>query len=184
MNLNTFCRPVPGYEGDYLISSDGLIFRASDAKTGGHKAGKAHKTKTAPNGYLITILCKNNVIKTHLVHRLVAMAFLPNPDDLPEVNHKNGIKSDTRVENLEWVTRSQNRIHSHLVLGNTGPRGEICGMAKLKADDVMAIRHAKAQGANRSELARRFGVSTVQIGRIVSGSRWGHLPTHQPEVTA
>lgn len=73
---------------------------------------KIRKLYHHPHGYMYVSLCKNNKSKYYKVHRLVAKAFIPNPENKRTVNHKNGIKNDNRVENLEWATHSENAIHA------------------------------------------------------------------------
>jgi hypothetical protein len=65
-------------------------------------------------GYERVSLCKNNKLSQKLVHRLIAEAYIPNNNNKPFVNHINGIKNDNRVENLEWVTSSENIKHAHI----------------------------------------------------------------------
>lgn len=93
---------VVGYVGLYKVSSAGRVKSL--------KFGKERILKPAPNGsgYLLVNLYKDGKMKTMKVHRLVATAFIPNPDNLPFINHKDENKANNRVENLEWVTASYN----------------------------------------------------------------------------
>ena len=102
-------RDLVGYEGVYKISSDGEIYSVPRFNTKGGLM-KLHLHKT---GYLYTLICKDGKQKNVNVHREVAKAFIPRPNNKTEVNHKNGIKTDNRVENLEWVTGKENIKHAY-----------------------------------------------------------------------
>ena len=91
-------RDIKGYEGLYQISNKGGV------KSLHNKKEKILKPFKSNNNYLSINLYKNNKLKTYLIHRLVAEAFLPNPDNLPVVNHKDENKLNNNVENLEWCT--------------------------------------------------------------------------------
>lgn len=92
-------KDIPGYEGLYAATDEGKIW--------GYKR-QHYLLEAVEKGYCRVSLCKDGNVKRYNVHRLVAMAFIPNPDNLPEVNHKNEIKTDNSVSNLEWVSKSAN----------------------------------------------------------------------------
>ena len=117
-------KEISGYEGYFEVSNLGN-FRSKDRvikyKSNGTRLypGKLLKTETIVEGYQRIVLMKEAIKKRYMCHRLVAQEFVPNPDNKPYVNHINGNKADNRAENLEWVTQSENELHSHSVLGNT-----------------------------------------------------------------
>lgn len=106
-------KDVPGYEDVYQVSSKGRL-RSKDRYRqvcgGGHRfiEGQIIKPMVCSNGYLEACLVNNRVRKVKLLHRLVAEIFIPNPDGLPEVNHKDENPSNCSVENLEWCTSKYN----------------------------------------------------------------------------
>lgn len=102
--------PIVGADEGYYITPNGVVLRAVAISTG--DGGWAYRSAK---------IRKGGKQKTRLVHRMVAEAFVPNPDNKPQVNHKNGDKLDNRAENLEWVTPGENTRHAHK-LGLAGKR--------------------------------------------------------------
>lgn len=100
-------KDIEGYEGIYKISKDGKVF---SLYKNSYLIPQNH-----PGGYLLVGLCKNGKKNHRTTHRLVAKAFIDNPLNKKEVNHINGIKTDNRVENLEWVTRCENELHAYKI---------------------------------------------------------------------
>ena len=98
-------RDVEGYEGLYMVSSLGMVKSLNYKRTGVEEILKQSKQKC---GYLCVTLCKNHKHKKFLVHRLVACAFIDNPENKPCIDHINTIKDDNRLENLRWVTHKEN----------------------------------------------------------------------------
>ena len=98
-------KDIKGYEGMYKISSYGNVMSLKKSKP------RILKPCANDRGYLLICLCKNGHIKTQRMARLVAKAFIANPDKLPEVNHKDGNVLNNNVNNLEWVSRRENNTH-------------------------------------------------------------------------
>ena len=125
-------KPIIGYEGYYEIDENGVVYGVERLvkKWDGNKTIKRSIKTQYPswNGYLRVSLSKDGKTKKHLVHRLVALAFLENKYNKPDVNHKDGNKANNNFKNLEWVTKSENILHAIEVLnkklGNS-KKGEI-----------------------------------------------------------
>ena len=98
-------KTINNYEGLYQVSNTGKVKSLNYNHTGREKILKNHKDK---DGYLIVVLCKEGKQKTFKVHRLVAQAFIPNPNNLPQVNHKDENKQNNCVENIEWCDAKYN----------------------------------------------------------------------------
>lgn len=107
------------------------------------------------------------------VHRLVAKAFVPNPENKPHVNHINGIKSDNRAENLEWVTRRENIDHA--MANGLLPKGSDHVRAKLKEEDIPVIRELIKSGLKNFTIGKMYGVDHQTISKIRLGINWKHI---------
>lgn len=106
--LNEIWKDIAGYEGMYQVSNFGRVRSLNYRNTG---RIEIRKTFIMKNGYESVSLCKNQKYTSHYVHRLVASAFVENPNNLLEVNHINEDKLDNRAENLEWCDRSYNMAY-------------------------------------------------------------------------
>lgn len=149
---------------DYVISDDGLVKRISSGfMSRGHMCGD----------YLRLVFHFGNEKKREAVHRMVALTYIPNPKNKTMVNHKNGIKTDNRVDNLEWATPKENVRHAwDMKLVNVS--GENNVGSKLKNRHVHAIR-ALQDILPREEICELFKVKTTTVAYIIRGKSWKHL---------
>ena len=156
-------KDIKGYENQYQISNLGNI-RALSRK-GQRKGVERMETRISNWGYPIISIWKNNKQKTFSVHRLVAETFIANPNNKAEVNHKNGIKTDNRVENLEWVTREENIQHAY----NTGlnprslPMPEVVKMPKIICCETGDVFNSI------TEASHKYNVSISHLSSCLNG---------------
>lgn len=182
-NENEIWKDIPGYP-NYQVSSIGR-FRVGDryVRHGAHRRPEFKKQTLLkigvdPYGYpycSIRSELTNNKCKRIFVHRLVAMAFVPNPENLPFVNHINGIKADNRPENLEWCTSKQNLAHARRVGLLIPPVGERSSGAKLKSGDIIKIRKMRQLGTTLKSIGHTFGVHENTIASVVNCRTWKHI---------
>ena len=109
-NLKEVWKDIKGYEGLYQVSNMGKIKSLKFSHGNKEKILKGNKEKF---GYLVVTLYKNKGRKNFKIHRLVAETFIPNPKNLPQVNHIDGNKQNNRIDNLEWCTAKENTNHAH-----------------------------------------------------------------------
>jgi hypothetical protein len=176
-------RDVVGYEGLYQISNYGRLKSLSRVEhlvySDGRQGVRNRKEKilnpsTDKDGYLITGLRRDGVQKTVKLHRIVAIAFIPNFDSLPEVNHKDGNKHNNTVDNLEWSSHQDNITHAVETELRDG-RGERNVNAKLTGEDVAYIRKnytPRHKEFSAVALSNKFGVSATMIHNIMKGRNW------------
>lgn len=148
--------------------------------TGGYQVSSLGRVITS-KGKLLTGANKDGYIRVCVqyklirLHRLVAQYFLENPENKPEVNHKDGDKKNNCVENLEWSTRKENMCHAtktglHSVgFGESSPRAKL---TKDQVDFIRASHKARDKDFGQTALGRKFGVSNSCIHRVVNGDNW------------
>lgn len=159
-------RPVPGYEGVYSVSNLGNVRREAYILKRGH----------TPDGYPQHTFCSQKRRWCVQVHRLVAQVFLgEKPTPAHEVNHKDRVKENCRLDNLEYLTGLENVQHSWKVGTRNPARGENSGTAKLTGAQVLEIRRRLAAGERQVPLAREFGVHQATVWAIKHRKIWGHL---------
>ncbi len=175
---------IEGYEGYFSVSSFGNV--RSETRTIPHKRfgqavhqGKSiipTETKSASNAYCVVSFAKEAKQKMFLVHRLVALMFLDNPNDLPSVNHIDGNGLNNRLDNLEWTSPKNNTLHAYKVGLAKGKRGEQNSSSKLTEENVRQIRKLITEKTySQAKIAKMFGVVDMVISDIKLGKTWKHI---------
>ena|SRR5690554_4443951 len=155
-----------------LIKDSDNYFAREDGKIIG-KTGTVLKSRPLTGGYHYVSVKINGKFVTRRVHRLIAQAFIPNPENKPEVNHKDGDKSNNAVSNLEWVTSSENGYHAVNVLGLN--RGGTHGMARMTDEVAHTICQMLVEGYQDNYIAEKLGVSKNTVGKIRRRTNWTHV---------
>ena len=161
---------IPNTNDNYLVSDEGAVFTRPRQ---GNKGGELSQRLNG-NGYpCVELRIDGKKIKC-LVHRLVALTFLDNPENKPCVNHKDGNKLNNSVENLEWCTYSENMKHAIATGLNVIPtlNGENHPMRKLNSDNVKQIRSLYGEGISCAIIAKDFHITKRQVYNIVNDKHW------------
>lgn len=177
---NEVWRSVPGFEAAYLINQWGVVKSTSRyvkcGKNGSalrFKVGQVIKPYLGTDGYFYVFLSCNNKTKHFAIHRLLAILFILNPENKREVNHKNTIRTDNSLDNLEWATPKENIQHSIKIGTNTQCLpGENNPAARLTNREVLEIR---AESGSHISIAKKYNVSRRTVGFIKRRERWAHL---------
>lgn len=178
-NIDEFWLPIKGYECLYEVSNWGRI--RSLEKVIEYSNGRSYLyeekiLKLNPsNGYRTISLVKYKEKTTHMVHRLVGLAFIKNPLNKPFINHEDGDRSNNYYLNLSWSTNSENQFHSYNVLGNKAVRGEDNGASKLSESIIPIIRTLYATGISQNEIGKQFGVCQEAVRKVVCRETWAHV---------
>ena len=165
--MNEVWKEIIGYEGFYDVSNYGSV-RKSD--------GLIMKSRKEHDGYYRVGLSKKGIRKFHKIARLVAKSFIENPENKPEVNHKNGVKTDDILSNLEWATKSENMKHADRNGLRKMQRGSKCTWSKLDETKVAEIKILLEKSSiKQKEIAKKFGVDASLISQIKSGKKWKYI---------
>jgi hypothetical protein len=163
--LTTLCEPILVKEySKYRVFSDGRIFSI--------KMRKWLHPSLNINGYMY-VRIKNELgeFKGHYVHRLLGICFIPNPNNLPFINHIDGNKLNNSLSNLEWCTCAYNNLHGYKITGRKGPKSNAILTVKM----VGKIKYLILEGYRNTEIAKLYGMHKAHISRIRNGHRWGEV---------
>lgn len=163
------------FANQYEISRNGIVrskgrwANVESGKPSFYLMGKVLNHVVKKTGYCSICLFINSKKTYHLVHRLVAMSFIPNPLNYSQVNHKNGVKHDNRVENLEWCTPKENISHMLKNGMREAPKGENHFNVRISDEDALrAIEMYQSGNYLMKDIASMFNVHRRTIGDIIN----------------
>lgn len=172
-------KDIPGFEGRYAVTADGRVWsHARQNPNGGRPAlGQWLKPRISRAGYLTVFLRKEGKGNNYSIHRLVLSTFMGNPPSVSpcsEANHLNGVKTDNRLENLEWTTASGNRHHAWTLglISQTAARKEAGfrrgrKLRKLSGVQATTIRNRHSGGETVTELAKEYRIDRRAVYNIL-----------------
>ena len=167
-------KDVPGYEGLYKISNSGKV---KSLRFNHSSKEKVLRNRIVGGGYCQVILYKNKNKKAFYVHVLVANSFILNPNNFPEVNHKDGNKTNNHVDNLEWVTSKQNSVHAVKTGLRVVPKGKEHYRSK-KINQYDKLGNFVKTWNSMNEIKRTLGYCTSNIFKCCNGiikSSYGYV---------
>ena len=160
-------KDINGFEGLYQVSNLGNIK--------GLKSGKILNKRFDSNGYIIASLSKEGRQKNYLVHRIVALTFIPNPENKPLVNHRDGNKGNNSCNNLEWSTYSENNRHAYDIGLKKVSNKTIKSLIERKRKEVCQIDICTGETINvwesTREASRQLNISQSSISQCCNGIR-------------
>jgi hypothetical protein len=163
-------RTIPEFAGWYEASNLGRIRRIKPAA--GATVGKVICFCRNKVGYINSHLSIQHKVHVRLTHRLVASAFIGPCPPGKEVNHKDGNKSNNNIDNLEYVTSSENHRHAINIGLQRSVNGDRHGMAKLSYEDVLKVIFLLKSGKTQREIANMFGIGQPSVSNINIGKTW------------
>ena len=183
MSKGEVWRDVEGYEGQYQVSNKGNVHSVARIDSLGRKqGGRTLRPGYSTNGYPKVVLCKNGKMKTKYIHRLVAEAFIPNPNNSPQINHIDEVKDNNNVENLEWCTSKYNTNHgtrneriSKKVRAVNVETGEVVTFNSIKEAGRKGYTERHISSASRGAYKSPNGNLIGGDGHTYRGYRWSYI---------
>ena len=164
---------IKGYEERYTINERCEVYSLPKSGSGGHN-GRVLKQMISGRGYAYVILRKDNIAKHKFIHKEMAIAFIPNPENKPHVNHKDGNKLNNALGNLEWCTAKENTQHA-IRTGLLKMNGEDNPQNKYSKRIIIKMRKLNELGITKKVISNIFNIHPNYVSDIILKKRWKHI---------